>query len=105
MHRVMKVLAHATIATLVLLILERTITAPGFRLLLDHVQGWHVVSAGFAASTAFHRSRTGILIVTVASVLAGWPYHTPATLATVILPLLVGALLGALPLFAHKEAS
>jgi hypothetical protein len=102
--RVMKILAHAAIATVAFFLLEQSITTPGFRLLLDHLRGWHVVSAGFATSVSFHRSRPGILLVAVASVLAGWPYHRPDELTAILLPLLIGTLIGALPVLAHKEA-
>jgi len=101
----MKVLAHAAIATIALFLLEQSINTPGFRLVLDHLRGWHVVSAGFATSASFHRSQPGILLVTVASVLAGWPYHQPAQLTLVLFPLLIGTVIGSLPSLARKEAA
>lgn len=100
----MKILAHAALATIALLLLEQSISTPGFRLVLDHLRGWHVVGAGFATSASFHQSRPGILFVTAGSVLAGWPYHRPDELTAILLPLLIGTVIGGLPGFARKEA-
>ncbi|KAA0254730.1 MAG: hypothetical protein EDX89_08525 [Acidobacteria bacterium] len=96
MDRFVKLVAHATIAGLIVTLLDSFVRVPGFRLILDPLRGWHVVPASLAFSTALHKSPTGVVLTILGSLLFAWPYHHEHDVLRVLLPIIIGLFAGSL---------
>lgn len=103
---VARVLIHALIIGLVLGVLTRTLTLPGFVFLLAPFTGTGLITGSIAAAAGIHRHRGLALGTLCLALILAWPLSNPAGILAALLPVASGLLLGVLVrLVAHDTVT
>lgn len=91
-----RILLHALIIGLLLGVLARTLTLPGFMFLLTPFTSTGLITGSIAAAAGLHRHRGLALGTLCLAVILAWPIGTPAGVLAALLPVASGLLLGVL---------